>query len=745
VAAAALLFVGAALTAAETRQPVPANVGSKACAGCHAATAEAWKGSHHDWAWNVPNETTVLGDFEDATFHHKGITTRFSIRDERYIIETDGHDGELTEFEVKYTVGVEPLQQYLVETAPGRLQALDIVWDTEQRRWYHLYPDQQLEAGDGLHWTGPYKNWNARCAECHATGFQKNYDPRTETYESRQAEKGVACEACHGPGEAHVTWAEDAVSFDQEEWQSVNGIGLAFAFDPGDAKKEIELCAGCHARREPLGGASPLPGTAFADSYRLALLREGLYHPDGQILDEVYVYGSFLQSRMFARGVRCTNCHEPHSGNLIAEGNEVCTQCHNPDGNPAFPTLPKTSYDSPSHHFHESGTAGAQCTGCHMPERFYMVIDGRRDHSFRVPRPDLSVKIGTPNACTDCHDDQRAAWAARQVKSWYPSGRSDKPHYSEVIAAARQRLDDRGLGRLTVLAKQKELPGIVRATALDLLSRAPSPSIAEDLAGLLGDSDPVVRAAAVASQRGAPATLRAQRLLPLLQDPVRSVRIETARNLLDIPVVRFPPKTGALVRDAMGEYQTSLIAKSDFPEAQMVIAGTALTLRNFGAAEAAFARAVSLDPQLADAWLMLARLQAERNSPAAASETLSSAIAANPNDGILLQSLGNVLISAGRHRDALGPLEKAGRLLPDNPFIAADLGLLLSHLGQPNRALSQLEKTLGSTAESPDVLLALVSGYVAEGYRTKAERTLWRLELLYPDSPLVATARQLLQ
>ena len=104
----------------------------------------------------------MLGDFNNASFSHDGVTSRFFIRDGRYFIETEGETGKPETFEIRYCVGHRPLQQYLVETGQGRLQALDIAWDVTAGKWFHLYPDQHLPAGDGMHWTGPYKNWQAR-------------------------------------------------------------------------------------------------------------------------------------------------------------------------------------------------------------------------------------------------------------------------------------------------------------------------------------------------------------------------------------------------------------------------------------------------------------------------------------------------------------------------------------------------------------------------------------------------------
>ncbi len=535
VIAGLLLLPALGAVAQVPEAPAPDYLTTAACMECHQDAAAEWRQSHHAWAWRAPTEQTVLGDFDDRSAEHDGAAMAFTREDGSYRITTEGDKGQPAEFTVVGTVGVAPLQQYLVETEPGRIQVPDIAWDDVDRRWYDLYPDQDLAHSDGLHWTGPYKNWSARCAECHATGFAKHYAPLTRSYASTQSEIGVGCEACHGPGEAHVAWAHEAATFDPAAWDGVGAWGLAHRFPADAPEAEIQQCVGCHALREPLGDASPLPGTAFHDAYRLALMRPGLYRPDGQILDEVYVYGSFLQSRMYARGVRCTDCHEPHSGALRAEGNAVCAQCHSPAGSPKFPTLALKDYDSTTHHFHQPGSVGAQCKACHMIERVYMGIDGRRDHSFRVPRPDLSVELGTPNACTDCHEDRSTDWAATQVVAWYPYSRYRGDHFAHALAAAWQ--GDGGQDTIASLvenAADNSRPAFVRASALEALLPFTTADIAGQTEALLKDDDPLVRAAAIRLQRSAPPALRLQRVAPLLLDPMKSVRIEAVRALLDL-------------------------------------------------------------------------------------------------------------------------------------------------------------------------------------------------------------------
>ncbi|MFV0515455.1 MAG: cytochrome c3 family protein [Jhaorihella sp.] len=611
----------------------PAYVGSDTCTGCHEDAAEAWAESHHALAWTLPGPDTVKADFDNTTFAHDGFSAAFRVEDGNYFVTVTETDGSVTDYPVHSVAGVAPLQQFLIETEPGRLQSFDVVWDVAGEAWYHLYPDQDLPPGDGLHWRGPYKTWNARCAECHATGYERNYDPRSRAYASTQAEIGVGCEACHGPGSLHLDWARG-----EPGAVAPPAHGFSAALGQGDTARDIEQCATCHSRREAITDGNPLPGTPFAEAHTLELLRSGRYHADGQILDEVYVYGSFLQSRMYARGVSCMNCHEPHGATLKAEGNAVCTQCHSPAGNPDFPTLRLAAYDDPSHHHHAPGSTGAQCKSCHMIERVYMGIDGRRDHSFRIPRPDLGAEMEAPDACTDCHDDLDRDRAAAAIAEWYPDPARRDAHFGQAFALASR--DPRAAApALRKIALDADRPGIVRATALYFLQPLADPALATAMAPLLSDPDPLVRGGAAGLQAGAPAQDRAGRLMTVLADPVRSVRILAGKQMLTVSPETLTPSQRALVGEAMSDWRISLANKLDFPETHLVLGGIALTGRNLRGAQAAFREVVRLDPQRAEAWNMLVRLAQVEGGADRARGVLNEALAYLPEDPQLLQWL----------------------------------------------------------------------------------------------------------
>ncbi len=666
----------------------PAYVSSATCAECHAKAYSTWRNSDHSWALREPTPENVLGDFDDTVFEHRSVRSRFFTRNGKFFVETDGPGGKLAEFEIRYTVGVSPLQQYLVELENGQLQALDIAWDTEQNRWFHLYPDQKLASADGLHWSGPYKNWQARCATCHQTNFAKAYSPKQRSYQSTWSELTVGCEACHGPGNAHVVWAKDPEKFRAQGPQGVDAKGLTVTFAQESPETEIQACAPCHSRRSAFGANSAPPGAKSADHYRIALLRSGLYHADGQIDDEVYVYASFLQSKMNAKGVRCSNCHEPHSGKLRAEGNAVCTQCHNPSGNAAFPTLRMSSYDDPSHHHHKAGSESAQCVNCHMPAKTYMQVDPRRDHSFRVPRPDLSVRLRTPNACTGCHDDRTADWAASKVKTWFPDGQSGSPHFGEVLHLGRTSPSRETGEKLLTLAGDSSIPAIVRATALGLLHRSVVPGLTERIAPLLKDRNDLVRSASLRLHRTATPEHRIKVALSLVSDPVRSVRMEAAQLLIGMPLGTLSERDRREAGRAITSYQRSLFSRADFPETQMQIAGLAMVLKDFRVAQEALQTAINMDPQFVDAWLTLARIQSALHQPKKAQKTLEQAANNLPENGLVLRQLGSRYAQNRQHDRAVRALKKSRALSGDTPLVLEMLAVSSLALGQSEQAIA---------------------------------------------------------
>ena len=630
-------------------------VGRQSCISCHQAESNLWTGSHHDLAMDEATPATVLGDFRNATLTHQGITSRMFQREDGYYVHTEGPDGKMADFRVKYVLGVAPLQQYMVEfdrpaDQPAhelaRLQVLRISWDTAGQRWFHLDPPdvrEKLAPDDDLHWTGILQRWNNMCADCHSTNLQRRFDPRDGRYRTTFSEIDVSCEACHGPGNLHVELATAKSLF----WDRKRGYGLAKLKGEGNGP-EIEACAPCHSRRS-IVSPHHRPGEPYYDGYHNERLGDLTYHADGQILDEVYEFGSFTQSKMYHKGIKCSNCHDPHSLRLRHPDNKLCTSCH---------AHPAGKYDGPGHHFHQPGSAGAQCVNCHMPATTYMAVDPRRDHSLRIPRPALSVDLGTPNACTGCHLevdrgrstiakqkrselgeyanwlqareadpevraelDRLDRWSLAAARRWWGEKPDEAKHHAHAFHAARTGKQD-AERRLIEVANQRTAPSIVRATALDYLARYASDESLAVAERLLQSTDPQIQLGAlerceaqiglldgqldpaIGPERLAPAYRElARSLAALLDAPTRAVRHAAARVLVRIPAPVRGEVLVARQRERLDAVVDEVIAaqavNADRGGSHMLVALMHEQREQFADAIAAYETAIRVEPNMA--------------------------------------------------------------------------------------------------------------------------------------------------
>ena len=741
----ALLGLAGAATAAE---PAPGFVGEAACAGCHAAQAQAWRGSQHDQAMQPATPATVLGDFADASFTKDGVTSHFYRRGDRFYVETDGPDGALHQYPVDYTFGVYPLQQYLVAFPGGRWQALPVAWDARPKeaggqRWFHLYPDEQIPAGDELHWTGINQNWNWMCADCHSTNLVRGYDLKSDSYHTTFSALNVSCEACHGPGSAHVAWAQGGASPDDpsrgltvllhdrgaDQWRFIGDAPIAARATPLPMHTETEVCAPCHARRAPQGDGHAI-GRPLLDAFRPTLLDPGAYHADGRMEGEVYNYGSFLQSRMYAAGVTCSNCHEPHSLQLRAQGNAVCGQCHQP-----------ATFDTAAHFHHQPGQPGSRCVDCHMPATTYMVVDPRHDHSFKVPRPDLASRTGALDVCTGCHADRDTAWAAGRIAEWYGPQRRREPTFGEALGAARTGRPDAAT-RLVALAGDQSMPAIARATAVADLERYPDERSLAAMRTSLADPDPLVRLAAAGTVGGLDPGLRLELAEPLLADPVRAVRLEAARSLAAVPTLDLPADRRARLDAAFAEYAAMQSQLVERPEGLITLANFYRERGDLAGAEARLRDSVRLHPGFTAAYANLADLLRQQGRDQEGDAVLAAGLAVAPDSADLHHAKGLWLIRQQKYRDAVAELGRAARLAPANPRYAYVYAVALQETGSPSDAIPVLEAALARNPTDPDLLFTLGAILLQSGDAPAARRHAETLVRVAPNYP---NARELLQ
>ncbi len=683
--------------------------GSQSCKSCHESEYAKWRGSDHERAMDAATETTVLGDFGDATFTDpkSGAVSRFFRKGGKFLVETEGPDGKTGEFEIAYVFGVRPLQQYLVPFPDGRLQCLPIAWDVKEKRWYRLPPEEGVPPHDWLYWTNAGQTWNAMCAECHSTRLSKGYDPDAGVYRTTWYEINVGCEACHGPGSKHVAWASKPPLARSQ----TPDMGLAVKTRNLETKDQIKLCAPCHSRRFLLGGDSHV-NEELLDIMVPELLREGLYYPDGQILEEVYVYGSFTQSKMYRRGVRCSDCHDVHSLKLHKEGNAVCLQCHQ-----------AKIYDAETHHFHKAEyqgkpSEGRLCVKCHMPGRTYMGVDYRPDHSIRVPRPDLSAELGTPNACAaaKCHADKPLAWTIEKYRTWY--GATKKPHYGTVIAAGREHRPGADAD-LIQLAGDGLSPAIACATALSLLRTYPGDASRACLAKALDDEDALIRYAAIRGLEFFDAETRLKRIAPKLYDPVKAVRMEAGLMLSMLPENTLRKDDRDAFKKALEEYRQAMRYNADLPAQRYNLGNLAMNRGDVEGAIRAYRQAIAIDDRFYPAKVNLANIYNSQGNNREAEKLLRQVVAQEPELYEAAYSLGLLLAEMKNYPEAAEHLAKAASRMR--------YGRAYYNLGQVYLAMNRMDEAeaaflsgLELAPEDRNLFASLVAIHLNQGRPDKA-------------------------
>jgi len=715
--------------------PGPTFVGSIECRDCHNREYDRWQGSHHDMAMDMANENSVLGDFNDAEFTVHGITSRFYRKDSQYFVHTNGPGGEMGDFEITHTFGWYPLQQYLIPFPGGRLQTLPIAWDARQAKWYRVPPEGPTDPDDWLYWTNAAQNWNGMCAQCHSTNLKKNYDPETDSYNTTWSDIDVGCEACHGPGSQHVDWAQ----ISEMARPRVSNFELVQQTSDISSKQLVELCAPCHSRRGSMGDDAHVKENLL-DTYLPSLLSEDLYFADGQIQDEVYVYGSFTQSKMYRHDVRCSDCHDVHSIKLVREGNDLCRQCHR-----------AAQYDTQQHHFHrqenEPGEpiksaqgeilfevgSGALCVQCHMPGRNYMGADYRPDHSFRIPDPALAAAIGAPDACLRCHVDKQPQWSQDNVQKWYGPGLAS--HYGTVIARGRRGDVDAGED-LRRLAGDLLYPVNVRATALSLLTAYPGAETAQAMEIALMDEEALIRRTAVASINLPDMEKLAQLLTPMLYDPVRNVRIEAASGLAGNMAKHLDEEQQKVFQTVLQEFVTAMEYSADFASARHNLANLYTALDRPEDAIKQYQQAIRIDHLFYPAKVNLALVYNQRGQNDQAEKLLRQVVSEQPGLYEIAYSFGLLLVEMKKYREAVDYLEQASNGLPGQARIHYNIGLLYQHLQDLTRAEIGLRAALTLEPENLDFQYALADYYLKQGLFDKARPIIEDMASMHPENPI---------
>ncbi len=673
-------------------EPEPnAFVGDQKCQSCHAKEYSLWQQSDHFKAMEPANDSTVIGDFNNASITADGVSSKFFRKDGKYFINTQGPDGLNHDYEVLYTFGFKPLQQYLVAFPGGRMQVPRVSWDVNKKKWFHQYAGQKIHHQDWLHWTGGGQNWNTMCASCHSTNLQKNYMADADSFHTTYSVINVSCESCHGPAKNHISFVES------EAYRKGERIKHSY-LQPVDSPNVIQVnsCVPCHARKADLA-ANIVSSPEIMDNFIPEIPSTEFFHADGQVDDEDYIYTSFLQSKMFHRTVKCSNCHDPHSGKLVLPATLVCMQCH------------AKKYESFEHTRHEAKLNQVNCVSCHMPGKFYMGNDFRHDHSFRVPRPDLSVKYGTPNACNMCHTDKKAQWASDAVVKWF--GPERKYHFADDLIPGSKG-DAASESHLRRLLADTSVPAIVKATAADYLRNIPTLTALNALLQALKNPDAQVRYRALRSLPSFPYEQWKDAAAPMFDDKVKAVRIAAADLFLQVPVEQIPVDYRNSFSSAKQELQQYLMYQADFSVGNVMIGDFYYRLNDQMSAEKYYKRALKKDSLMNYVRFNLSSLYNSQGRNEEALKVLMEARASDASNPRVYYNLALLYVEMKDYKKAMENFGKTISLGSDDPRVYYNYGILNQQTGNFGFAEKIFQKGISLSPNDPSLNYALAYLYV---------------------------------
>ncbi|MEW6304117.1 MAG: tetratricopeptide repeat protein [Verrucomicrobiota bacterium] len=676
--------------------------GSQSCRECHAEAFQLWADSHHALAERPLKPEVDRAAFEPAqTFQHGTQQSEARLTNGVFEIVTLGLHRERKAYPIARVIGVDPLRQFLIEAPGGRWQCLEVTLDPQHNEWFDVFGNEDRQPGEWGHWTGRGMNWNTMCAACHNTRLRKNYDEATDSYATAMAEMSVGCEACHGPMADHVRWRR----------QYPTGTG-----DPTlrrlSRDQMLDTCGSCHSRRAELTGDFQ-PGDAYFDHYSLTIPDESdIFYPDGQVRDEDYEFTSFLASRMHAAGVRCIDCHQPHSGKTRVAGDALCMTCHIGQS-PALPGIQIPRIDASTHSHHQANEPGGRCVDCHMPLTTYMQRHPRRDHGFTIPDPLLTQQHGIPNACNRCHADKDAAWALDWTQQWY-GGRMNRPSRTRAQWVAQARAGDRHAWRNLVALYDGETNSLWRAVAAGLLRNWPEEREASaTLLRAARDASPMVRGVAASALEPLASTDGAVRtaLTELLNDPVRKVRVDAAW------VLRSTVDPQSLAGQDLLRH---LAAGGDQPAGAMQL-GVYYSDRNqLARALEYFRKAVDWDANSAPLRHEFAVALSQNGQSHEAAAQLQAACDLAPREAEYRFKLALALHELGQLDRATATLEETVRINPAHSQAWYNLGLAYSSLNQPAQALDALARAEALDTRSPRIPYARATVLARLGRTTEA-------------------------
>ena len=690
--------------------------GDAACKSCHAAAFDKWAGSHHGLAERPLNDKLDKAAFEPGkTFTHATQKTSVKMDGATAKITSLGFANKEDTYSVERVIGHDPLRQFLINGDNGRVHTMEATWDPNKSEWFNVYGTEDRKPGEWGHWTGRGMVWNTMCASCHNTRVRKNYDEKADTFHTTMAHPTVSCEACHGPMKAHA---------------AAPTVKLA----KPSKDQTLDTCAQCHARRSELTGDFK-PGDNFFDHHFLAVPdHSDIFYPDGQIRDEDYEFSAFLGSRMHNAGVRCADCHDPHTAKTILPGNNLCMKCHTAGGFPNAPVIVPAA-----HTFHQPESTGSQCVNCHMPQTTYMQRHSRHDHGFTIPDPLMTKEFGIPNACNKCHTDKDNAFTLAAVEKWYGPKMDRRYRQRTTILAKGKRGDEDARAGLLALLKGDETPYWKASASLMLDHWLFADEVRHALEDQLKHAHPLVRESAIRTLEPVidnRASDTRSLVEGLLNDPVRSVRMAAAWALRD---------SLDMNSSQAKELLHMLSLNADQPSGQMQLAQFEFARHNVPEAITHMKRAIEWDPNSPPFHHDLAIMYSATGESLASIHELEEAIRLNPKEAEYHYKLGLAWAEQGDLEKSVAALRNTTRLDPSNSRAWYNMGLALNSLHKVDEALPALDAAFKASPNDASIPYAKATILLQLGRKQEAEVEIFKSLNAQPNYPEALRLREQMQ
>ncbi|WP_457933816.1 hypothetical protein LOS73_13175 [Pseudoalteromonas sp. SCSIO 43210] len=680
------------------------------CQSCHQKQTSDWKQSDHASSMALANKDTVLGDFNNVTATHFSQKAVFYKEKDAFLVNLT-EQGTKKTYTVNYVFGFDPLQQYLIEVEKGKYQVFPFAWDSRAKalggqRWYANYANEDVKPNDRLHWLQPLQNWNGMCADCHSDNLKRNYNTEKESFDTHFSNINVGCKSCHNNiTDEHKTKkiikAAQTSPTNMSQWKIIGDNKIAtWQGEPRD-NSFMQGCYACHSLRSPLTDGFD-NNQAFLDQFSPSFLEPNLYHADGQIKEEVYVFGSFAQSKMYKAGVNCVDCHDKHTMKVKTKTNGLCLQCHS-----------ASEYNKPEHHRHKEQSTGAQCVSCHMPTTRYMGVDDRRDHSFKIPRPDISIKYDTPNACVQCHDGQTNEWAASTLEKWHGKAPA-------LSASEHSMLELRSLKAISQNAHMRlindfSLNEIDRASAISYLGNSGAELNDATVKSWVNSPLPLIRLAIAKVGFLLPEAERLKSYKQLLTDKLKSVRVAAAQNLSQT-ATQISGLNQSIIELAHANNVNTWRGEGNINQSML-----ALNKQDINGAIESLQKGISVDFYFDASYVNLADIYYRLGQTEKMQSVLNNGLTAVPSSAPLHYANGMALIRSGNKPAAVGSFKHAMALESNNVQYAYLYFLALDSIGATAQAVSELKSKI-STYNNAVKLKSLGMSFTkklknAEGYQ----------------------------